>query len=369
MGFVPPPHVVYALALILASRMLVFSAGTAALRYLPPDPAEPAMSGTAPWFRWDAPAYRDIATHGYTIADYTSSFPLYPLLAAFTARATGLSISLAMLLVANACFVLAGLVVFNLIRREFDARVGWLAVASMSCFPTTLFLSVGYADSLFLLLSALTFHWLQRGRLWPGALAAGLGAATRPFGGALALSVLVEAWQRRQDAPPRALCRSVLLGVVSLWGLLAYLGYLGVTFGHPLIFLQDYFPAASDGPHGVAAYWPWNILAGALASGGKEAIVNGMSFLGLLLVTAFGARRLPPRYTALSLPVIALVYATAPSYYFLAASRYFASLIPAHVSLAILLSRRPAWAWGALALSAAVAALWTALYVLGYSIR
>jgi len=357
-------------AVAVASRILVILAGRFASRHLLPDPTAPAATfAVSPWFRWDAVSYLQLASQGYTGETSTAFFPLYPLLGFVLSRSIGVSPEWALLILSNSCFAAACLVLFDLVRREVTEEAALIAVASLCFFPPTVFLSVAYSESLFLLLTGVTFRLLQAGMLCPAALVAGLAAAARPLGWALAFPVMVEAWCLRRPPTLKALWRCSLLGLVSLWGLCAYMGYLGVTYGDPLLVFRAHFRWHSQPVESLWAYLPWRLFLTIVGTGSREALVNVIFFLGFALLTIASVKRLPGRYTAFSLPVMMLLYWRAPFVLFQGANRHILSMATVYLSIGVLLSRRSGYALAVISLFAGLSVFWTALYFQGYLIR
>ena len=155
---------------------------------------------------WDAVYYGNIATHwyphdivlapdgslqhGYEFAFY----PLYPLLAGFT-HLLGFSTKHALLVTAALCGIAASIVVHLLARRVLGSRrAGYLACALIGALPMAIALQMGYAESLYIavtagaLLAAFDERWWLAGVL---TFAAGL---TRPSGLLVPLVIPLAAW-------------------------------------------------------------------------------------------------------------------------------------------------------------------------------
>lgn len=190
--------------------------------------------------RWDSEWYNTIAAQGYSfngdpnVYHSVAFYPLFPLLARAVAAITGMPTTAALLIVANLAALAAILVLFKLVRDEFDDHIALLTVTLLSFLPQSLFLSAGYTESLALLWTVGFFLMLRRQRFFAAAALAGLATATRSSGITLLPVLLWVLWRRRElklfvrDAVP--------LTVLSTAGLWLYMIYLGVAFGHPLAF-------------------------------------------------------------------------------------------------------------------------------------
>ncbi|MFI5275112.1 MAG: mannosyltransferase family protein, partial [Ktedonobacterales bacterium] len=148
-----------------------------------------------PWaVNFDGTSYAAIARDGYVTLAQPAFYPLYPLLERGAAILTLGHLGVAGLLVSNACCLGAFVLLRVLAERELGRAAARRALLALAVFPTALFLTAAYAESLFLLLSLAAFLALRAHR-WPltGALIA-LAALTRPVGILLLAAVAAELW-------------------------------------------------------------------------------------------------------------------------------------------------------------------------------
>lgn len=200
----------------------------------------------APWFRFDAQWYIELAQHGYHWGSLgvanTNFMPLYPaLIRLFTPLALG-SAWLSALLVANVASLLAFVLLWRWARTRWDEKIALRALLLVAVFPFSFFLITPYAESLFLALAVATFILADEGRWEAAAVTAGLSTITRPVGAAVVLALIVMAWQRAGR-------RQQLQSVLAIAPLLLFAGYLGIAFGHPFGFLT-YHSQGWVPPHG-----------------------------------------------------------------------------------------------------------------------
>ncbi|HUY11873.1 MAG TPA: mannosyltransferase family protein, partial [Candidatus Dormibacteraeota bacterium] len=109
----------------------------------------------AVWGRWDAVHYLNIATRGYQGTEM-AFFPLFPMMI----RALGVLVGnhlIAGLLISNACFFFGLLFLYKLLEREFDRTVARRAIFYISIFPSAVFFSAVYTESLFFMLTVAAF--------------------------------------------------------------------------------------------------------------------------------------------------------------------------------------------------------------------
>ena len=175
---------------------------------------------------------------------------------------TGVSVKLLGTLVTLACG--AGVVV--LFRRWSDDRVdpvvARIAMVTLLLYPYAYYLMGAlYADALFLLAAIGAFLLLERGHPILAGLAGAVATGARPVGLAVVVGlVAVTLWRKgtiaRRDGRLRIdlhTLRPADGGVLlSMGGIIAWMTYLGVRFGHPLAFEEVQQAPGWDqggGPH------------------------------------------------------------------------------------------------------------------------
>lgn len=141
------------------------------------------------WALWDAGWYLDIAKNGYAlslVSDLPRNvdpgqinfgfFPLYPLCIWLVSRIVGGHFLVSALLVSNICLLLAGHLLYKLVRIDWPEQEARRAVLYLFVFPVSFILSAVFAESLFLVLAVGLFYALRKEKLVLGFLAgAGLG--------------------------------------------------------------------------------------------------------------------------------------------------------------------------------------------------
>jgi Gpi18-like mannosyltransferase len=158
------------------------------------------------WSRWDAGWYLDVAKNGYKFLPGEQSnvafFPLYPYLTRLIHSAIPVKGDagwmLGGIIVSNTALLVGLIYLHRLVRLDYDYATAGRAVLYLCVFPTTLFLSAVYSESLFLALVVTAFYY-SRSRRWivSGMLAA---AATlcRPAGLLLLLPLGFEYLDQRK---------------------------------------------------------------------------------------------------------------------------------------------------------------------------
>ena len=179
----------------------------------------------------DAWHYQRIATDGYAAGGAGphaswAFFPLYPLIMSVLPG----DYAMAALVFSNVAFALALLLVAAAgLRLGYSEEIVERACFFIAFFPTTYFFSLPLTESLFLLVSAASFHSAARGRWWAAALFGALASATRLVGVLLLPALwLLPSGSRRQ--------KSWLLLIPA--GTLAFIFFLQQRTGDALAFVR-----------------------------------------------------------------------------------------------------------------------------------
>jgi hypothetical protein len=179
--------------------------------------------------RQDAAWFLRIATAGYAPNDGSAAFfPLYPLAVRIVEWIPGVGPLGAALLVGNAAFFGALLMLHALTRLELGSEAARRSVLFCAFFPTAFFLLAPYTEPLFLFLSISTF-WFARRNRWVWASVAGAGAAmTRNVGVLLIVALAVEAFRQWRVGRPLLPRLTAALGIAL--GPLAYFAYWQIRY-------------------------------------------------------------------------------------------------------------------------------------------
>ena len=342
------------------------------------------------WSHWDGIWYTQIAGEGYgaSAPASTAFFPLYPLLVRsfaelFGGPLTQQALSVWAPLISLILLPFALYFIYQIALDGWGERVARGTVVILAFFPTTFFLNAAYTESLFLALSAGSL-WAMRVRrdLLLACVLAGLAAATRNVGVFLVVPLLYEWVERGGLAEGRERWRVVYLALVPS-GLVAYMGYLWVRFGDPLLFYsaQEFWNRRHTGPLALVtdifgeAYGSLQRLFGAQppadsALGGVIERIHGANDAYALLFLLFtialfgmGFRALP---LSLSLYTLLLIISAVsygkPATPLMGFPRYILVAFPLFITLATLLEdRRAMGTW--LSFSAAVSLVFCAFFV------
>ena len=358
----PPAAVRDSLEALGWSRLWVWAVGvTAFAGYGARDPRVPhlgkvANALAAPVSRWDSVHFQVIASHGYVRDDLAAFFPLYPLLARVAGWLTG-SLLFGGLLVSLVAF-LAGLVaVHRLAELELDGEAARRTVYLLAFFPTALFFSAFYTESLFLALTAGAIYLARTGR-WGWACALGACAsATRNTGVLVAVPiVLLYLYGPRADREPaasRGWRPRYPLRPDALWialvpvGLVAFSLYQWHRYDDPLAtwHVQTFWSRGFHGPFSAVWYAiPKTFQASyEVFTGSHDMFESPLAKLALFGALALAAaaivglfRRLPVAYGAYTLVALLPPLSSPwPAHPLMSLPRFLAVLFPIHMWLAL----------------------------------
>ena len=301
----------YCVTVFLGVRALLFILGLVSIVLFPPlksvsVPGWPAHPLPSPgwanlftvWERFDGLWFLRIAVEGYGATDGSAAFfPLYPLAIRAVSFVIGGHSFAASLIVSNAAFLGALIVLYFLTAAELSEEGARRTVLYMSLFPTSFFFFAPYSESLFLL-CAVTSLWAARRRRWALAGVAGaLAALTRNVGLILAPALAVEAVHQRIERKGSAvpgLAASVFVGL----GTLSYMAYWSAKAG-------DWLAPVNQQANWERVFsWPWATLTQGTRfafryignTNGGYWLIDWLIVVPMLAAGVYGLSRLRPSY-------------------------------------------------------------------------
>ena len=312
------------------------------------------------WARWDGGWYFGIAKYGYRSDGGQQAnvaiFPLYP----YMLRGVHYDIPLPHdagwlligIIVSNAALLIALIYFYQLVRLDYDQRVAARSVLYLCVFPTTLFLSAVYTESLFLALVVGAFYYARINRwLIVGVLAAA-AALCRPPGVLLIIPLAIEylaqkefQWQRVKPD-----CLALVFAPLALAGHLTVLrwrfgGWNTISRAETMEGWNRHLSP------------PWNALLDSFLHIGSSKGFHGafelFFALGLLAMTIFSCFRLRPSYAIYTM--VSLLFITSWGT-LISVPRLGLVIFPVVIGLA-LLGRNQAFNRVYLAFSAVLAAI------------
>lgn len=354
------------LALLLFTSVAVYFGGQATQAQLAANPANTLLST---WNHWDAVWYVRISQHGYFNIESTAFFPLYPILIRAVTLVVGQGhILLAAMLVSNAAALGAYVGMGFFAANEDGLASATPAMRMLAVYPLAFFLAAPYTEPLFVAFSVFSLFFMRRGQWRWASACATLAALTRPTGAILYLPLLWEfarqhGWLRPEwirggwrvtirdmlDLRHSSLLLDLACVVASVpAGFALFGGYLGLRFGHPLIFLhvQDYFWHRQNVPI-------WQTLPAAIhrllitpdwSYWQSRQLVDVLPVFAFGLLTLLTIRRMPFAFSLYTLGLIYLaIMSPMPSgpVLLISAGRFLVAAAPVFLLLARWTIRRP----------------------------
>jgi len=361
---------------LIVALAFVFSS-----KFVQPASGKFSTEFTPRWYRyllrWDSGWYLKIAHEGYSYNgnDLTQQpvvfYPLYPLISKAVATVLGVSEAAALLIVANVAILITTLLFFKLVKDEYGDEIALYATAALCFFPASLFFSVGYTESLALLLIVTFFLLLKRERYLWASIAAGLTLATRSTGIVLCLPLLIEIWRRRGRNPGRAIPMAAACLTLATSGLWLYMIYLWAAFKSPFAFTTNVRawmgPLRASSLIEVCTLQPFRHLADVWKFGPDPNTLSPWIFLLALSLIICFRKRLTTSLFVYALGVLLLPYFTlSGSVGFVSFTRYAMLAFPVFIIAGKLFRIRPWIGLGVMALCGALLFMFVAFYVQFY---
>lgn len=321
---------------VVASRLLVLFAGASGAAFAPVLPGWQRVDPTglsvsmgplgnllgAASVRWDAIGYLTVAQHGYTTANSTVLFPLYPvLIRALTPP--GVSPIIAGVLISLVAFAVGLDLVHRMTRWQLGKRTADVTVLLIAFCPLSFVFSAVYGASLLLACAAGMFYLARQGRFVLASIAAACATLTHIQGTVLVVPLAYMYWKSRGcprdlrglwspclpalTLPPLALAGFFAYLQSQGWGWLAPIAnqnyaYAGRTLvGPPLVVLQslrDTIVELNQTLRGTA------LPSGGIYTPGTQNLIN-LAVLALAVLALISAwRRLPTEYALFGLLAI-----------------------------------------------------------------
>ncbi len=194
-----------------------------------------------PWANFDGVHYLSIAANGYAQDGSNARFfPLFPMITGGLSQLIGGKETFGAvqffsgLLLANLFFLLALIVFYKLIRLDYPHFVARTSILFLLVFPTSFFFASIYSESLFLLLSLLTFYFARKRQWLLTGIFGALLCATRIIGIAILPALIYEFWRADKKNNSR-LIKIFSLGLIPL-GLISYMFFNLFRWGNAFHF-------------------------------------------------------------------------------------------------------------------------------------
>lgn len=196
---------------------------------------------------WDCDWYKTIIYEGYDQSPEVKHsgfvsgqfnwpfFPLFPLLA--QGLIAVFKTEWSVLVFNQILLFFSMLLLYNYTLKQYTPRIALIAACLLSISTENIYILTFYSESLFLFLSLLVLYYLVRERYILAALCCGLLSATRIQGCVMVIPLLYEYWKNHQySVNIKNVSSIILLGLLSLSGLLLFMIYLKILTNDFLMF-------------------------------------------------------------------------------------------------------------------------------------
>lgn len=337
---------------------------------------------TPRWYRyllrWDAGWYLKIATEGYSyngdnlVQQSVVFFPLYPLISRFVAIVFNVSEAASLLIISNAAIFLAVPLIFKFVKEDYGEQVALFAVAGLCFFPSSLFFSTGYTESLALLLIVGFFLLLRKEHFLLAAGLAALALATRFTSVVLLLPLLSELWRKFHREPKRFVNMVVPCVILLTAGMWFYIIYLWLVFKSPFAFIKNRRawqnnPTTASELFEAVTLQPFHHLGDISKYGPDPNTLSAWFFIVFVVLLVVFRKRLPFSLWIYSAGVLLLPYITISSDVgFVSFTRYSLMAFPVFIILGELCKRRMWLGLSVLGLFSAMLFMYSAFYAQWY---
>jgi hypothetical protein len=287
---------------------------------------------------WDSSWYLGIAKNGYpkmsldaNIMTSYAFLPLYPL----SIKLVGLLFENNVwggIFVSNFCFLMAGIVLYWLVRMKMSEGVALKAAIFLFVFPSNFIFSAIQSESLFLLLLLLVFLFLEKKKLLFAGIIGFFLALTKYVGFLVSLPIFLYGIKfLREEENHKEWLYVFISTILPFAGILLYVIYLySLTGSLNAIFIAE---RAWGKTFGLNIF---HLASPSLASFTSPVFIyNLVLSSALILFALFGAMRLGFGYEFIVISYILIYLATSSEFWHtFSFPRYFSVLFPAYICLA-----------------------------------
>lgn len=264
---------------------------------------------TLPWANFDGEHFLSIAMYGYK--QYQQAFfPLFPSLISIFLYAFGQNIvvgAASALIISTASFITALIFFYKLLKLDYSSKFALGVIAVLLLYPASFYFNAVYTESLFLMLTIISFYMFRTKSYFWAALFGFLASLTRVFGVLIFISFLIEIFVYKIPI------KKVYWVMLIPFGLLCYMTYLYFSVGDPLAFYNLQLIVGEQHQRGIVLF-PQIIYRYIKIIAGTESLTP--MFTTILFELIVGT-------TFLILPILGLFYRLRLSYVFFAFFGYF----------------------------------------------
>lgn len=191
------------------------------------------------WANMDGMHYLSIAEHSY-FTNEQAFFPLYPLTINVLAKNSTFTFTSAAIVITTISFLLTLFFLWKLVAIDYSQDVALWSVLFLLSFPTSLFFTAVYTESMFLMFVLASFYFARTKHFWLSGLFGFLASATRFVGIFLFLALLIEIYySQKKGSKLLSNLTSYIPAFLIPMGLLSFMVFLWEKYGDPLMFFHS----------------------------------------------------------------------------------------------------------------------------------
>jgi hypothetical protein len=280
------------------------------------------------WDKFDSQWYQKLAKEGYPKRPFTDNvqetwgyMPLYSILLTLTSWVFGGNLFYTGIFVSNLCTLLGMFLIYKLAHQKFS--VGLETVTLILTCAGSFYLSIVYAEGVFILLTALVFYLTHKQAYAWALIIAGLASVTRIQGCLLFVIPGIEILRLHF----RTCYKFIPALLVSLLPMAAFMLYLNATCGEPLAFIkiQHAWGSTETFPlQGIVNLFTVKLTGSSL--------INIMFWVMILIIVLWQYRKLPLSYTVFTILYFLLSTSNEIVY---GTTRYMLGVLPLFIAVCL----------------------------------
>lgn len=230
---------IWVFSILLINKLSVGFLQDRASYELPDNLTVAARFTLLPFLNFDGRNYLEISLHGYHLdtqgRNLGAFFPLYPLAIHYGSIVTTLNPVYVGLGISFVSALLCVLLFYSLLRGESGEKNALRAVVFLLAFPTSFFLISFYSESMYLLLTLLSFWLISKKRYYGSAIIGALASAARFFGLSVAVVLFYEAVKKFNSSK-----KISLAFLIAPLGFCIYFVYSAIKNGNAFALTSSY---------------------------------------------------------------------------------------------------------------------------------
>lgn len=327
------------------------------------------------WANFDGMHYLNIATTGYHNFDF-AFFPFYSLTISLLGYILPVSHIYLGIAVSLASYFCSMIMIYKIAKLDYKENIARSALLFLSFFPVAFFYNSIYPDSIFLLLTTLSFYNARKSNWVLAGIFGGLSVFTRISGLSLLPALVVE-WYLQNKKYQKNYKKFVVLFTknalitlsLTFVGLIVYMTYLKINFGDWFLFQKSMIAWKQQEfifpPQVIYRYFRIFFLVDKSLLVYWVAVLEFISLIAYVLLSLYVLKKVRLSYGIFAFFLLLMVTFTGT---LAGTPRYMLHLFPGFIGISLILNRSSLLKGAALVLFFIIGAILTAMFTRGYFI-